>query len=581
MKYGQFLLFESASGYGLLEVIEAEDIGLETREVMEAVVDYVRFARMVRLKAFVPFSSAEEALENIHAVSEGEVPGLLVSFLEANLPGMGKQKRRKEKKAGRKKGGGDGEGDDEDGDEDEDEDDKDGGKKGSAVVRIGVHDAKIGAPLQEALGRRVAVSADERVAELLRGVRMHFARLHGDIGPQDLIKAQLGLAHAFSRSKVKFNVHKVDNMIIQSIALLDQLEKDVNTFAMRAREWYSWHFPELVKIVTDNYQYARCVRVIGNKSSASEDSLGPLTDVLGDEDKAREVVDAAKTSMGTDVSELDLANIDSFAQRVVELADFRKGLHSYLVSKMKNVAPNLASLIGEQVAARLISHAGSLTNLAKYPASTVQILGAEKALFRALKTKGKTPKYGLLFHSTFIGRAKQKNKGRISRYLANKCSIASRVDCFSESSSDVYGRKLREQLEERLLFYETGATPRKNLDVMREAMEAARVENIEDDDNQNTSRLPETVRESKDHKKKSKRKRSHGKVPSRHDEDENNAEEDDVEEGGNDERPKKNRSSSRDNHEEPDRESKKKRRKSSKGKDEERDRSKRKSSDAK
>ena len=109
-----------------------------------------------------------------------------------------------------------------------------------------------------------------------------------------------------------------------------------------------------------------------------------------------------------------------------------------------------------------------MTNLAKAPASTVQILGAEKALFRALKTKGNTPKYGLIYHSTFIGRADAKNKGRISRYLANKCSIATRIDSFADEPSSVYGQKLRDQVEERLKFYETGAAPRKNIDVMEE-----------------------------------------------------------------------------------------------------------------
>lgn len=109
-----------------------------------------------------------------------------------------------------------------------------------------------------------------------------------------------------------------------------------------------------------------------------------------------------------------------------------------------------------------------MTNLAKAPASTVQILGAEKALFRALKTKGNTPKYGLIYHSTFIGRADAKNKGRISRYLANKCSIATRIDSFADEPSNVYGPKLRDQVEERLKFYETGAAPRKNIDVMEE-----------------------------------------------------------------------------------------------------------------
>lgn len=109
-----------------------------------------------------------------------------------------------------------------------------------------------------------------------------------------------------------------------------------------------------------------------------------------------------------------------------------------------------------------------MTNLAKAPASTVQILGAEKALFRALKTKGNTPKYGLIYHSTFIGRAQAKNKGRISRYLANKCSIATRIDSFSDDPNSLYGEKLRDQVEERLQFYETGAAPRRNIDVMEE-----------------------------------------------------------------------------------------------------------------
>jgi len=118
----------------------------------------------------------------------------------------------------------------------------------------------------------------------------------------------------------------------------------------------------------------------------------------------------------------------------------------------------------------LISHAGSLTNLAKYPASTVQILGAEKALFRALKTKGNTPKYGLIFHSSFIGKANARNKGRISRYLANKCSIASRIDCFSDFQTTLFGEKLKEQVEERLAFYDKGTAPRKNIAMMQEVM---------------------------------------------------------------------------------------------------------------
>ena len=149
---------------------------------------------------------------------------------------------------------------------------------------------------------------------------------------------------------------------------------------------------------------------------------------------------------------------------------------SHLTPIAHQVAPNLGALIGDIVGARLISHAGSLTNLAKYPASTVQILGAEKALFRALKTKGNTPKYGLIFHSSFIGKAHARNKGRISRYLANKCSMACRIDNFAEEPTNAFGEKLREQVEERLRFYDTGETPKKNIDAMKEVIEQLKAE---------------------------------------------------------------------------------------------------------
>jgi len=190
-----------------------------------------------------------------------------------------------------------------------------------------------------------------------------------------------------------------------------------------------------------------------------------------DPTKAQEILDASRHSMGMEISDIDLLNVHAFAERIIQLAEYRLALQEYLKDKMSLVAPNLQELIGDQVAARLISHAGSLTNLAKYPASTVQILGAEKALFRALKTRGNTPKYGLIFHSTFIGRAAAKNKGRISRYLANKCSIACRIDNFSETPTNKFGEKLREQVEERLRFYDTGEAPKKNLDAMKEVIE--------------------------------------------------------------------------------------------------------------
>ena len=148
-----------------------------------------------------------------------------------------------------------------------------------------------------------------------------------------------------------------------------------------------------------------------------------------------------------------------------------------------------------------------MTNLAKAPASTVQILGAEKALFRALKTKGNTPKYGLIYHSTFIGRADAKNKGRISRYLANKCSIATRIDSFSDEPSRLYGEKLRDQVEERLKFYETGAAPRRNIDVMQDVAKQLKVDGGDDSDEEMTDVKTPSKKEKK---KKDKKRKSTG-----------------------------------------------------------------------
>ncbi len=371
------------------------------------------------------FRNGKQALEELHDISEGIASDFLRSFLELNLPTSSKKNKAK----------------------------------------LGVSDKILAGSIKSAFSNLECETGDtsEVVSDMLRGVRLHSEKLLKQLREGDTNTAQLGLGHAYSRAKVKFSVQKNDNHIIQAIAILDQLDKAVNTFSMRVREWYSWHFPELVKIVSENYKYAKVALFVKDKKTLSEDSLHDLAaEVEDDEGIARSIVDAAKTSMGQDISASDMDNVTLFAQRVISLANYRKTLHSYLVSKMGTVAPNLAALIGEIVGARLISHAGSLTNLSKYPASTVQILGAEKALFRALKTKGNTPKYGLLYHSSFIGRAGQKNKGRISRFLANKCSIASRIDNFTDSPNTIFGEALKKQVEERLEFYASGTQPTRN-----------------------------------------------------------------------------------------------------------------------
>jgi nucleolar protein 58 len=236
-------------------------------------------------------------------------------------------------------------------------------------------------------------------------------------------------------------------MIVQAIGLLDDLDKELNTYAMRVREWYGWHFPEMTKIVGDNIKYAKAIKLMGTRDKAAEiDFSGiPL-----EEEEESALKDAAQISMGTEISLEDMLNIEALCDQVIDLAEYRGQLYDYLKSRMMAIAPNLTVLVGELVGARLIAHAGSLINLAKQPASTVQILGAEKALFRALKTKHETPKYGLIYHASLIGQAQPKFKGKISRVLAAKCAISIRVDALGDAQDARIGEENRLKVEARL-----------------------------------------------------------------------------------------------------------------------------------
>merc|ERR1711988_1334506 len=247
-----------------------------------------------------------------------------------------------------------------------------------------------------------------------------------------------------------------DTMVVQAIGLLDDLDKEVNTYAMRIKEWYGWHFPEMQKIVVDNTMYAKTVLELGMIKNAQE---ADLSDILPEEMES-ELKAAAMLSMGTEISDEDLENINALCHQTVKLTEYRTELYDYLKNRMAAIAPNLTVLVGELVGARLISHAGSLMNLAKHPASTVQILGAEKALFRALKTKHDTPKYGLIYHASLIGQSNPKNKGKVSRMLAAKAALAIRVDALGEDGNTEIGIEHRAKLESRLRALEEGGARR-------------------------------------------------------------------------------------------------------------------------
>lgn len=472
-----YVLFEEAAGYALFKVIlQPSTIGTRLPEVQEAANDVSKFKKLLELVTFAPFQNAAQALENANDISEGIVSDYLKTVLEQNLP-------------------------------------KPESKKDTVV--LGISDKNLGPSLKDAFSWVDPISS-EVVQDILRGIRNHGAHLLKSLDEHDLERSQLGLGHAYSRSKVKFSVNRNDNHIIQAIALLDQLDKDINTFAMRVKEWYGWHFPELAKIVSDNYVFAKLVVFIQDKATLSQDKLHDLAAFVNEDSAiAERIIEAARISMGQDISETDMENVVGFAKRVVNITEYRKRLFDYLSEKMHTVAPNLSELIGEVVGARLISHAGSLTNLSKYPASTVQILGAEKALFRALKTKGNTPKYGLIYHSSFIGKAGAKNKGRISRFLANKCSIASRIDNYSEVPSTKFGEVLRRQVEERLEYFDTGKAPIKNSEAMKMAIDELYANapsisanaDIDEDDSDSDEEMKEVKDTPKKEKKEKKEKK--------------------------------------------------------------------------
>jgi nucleolar protein 56 len=465
-------------------VLQPDTIGSRLKEVQAAVQDLDKFGKTVELVGLAPFQGTQDALAEINDISEGILSDFLRATLETNLP-----------KAGKKK-----------------------------TITLGVSERNLAGSIKAAFPNLACETGDtsEVVADLLRGLREHSNKLIKKLQPGDIDRSILGLGHAYSRSKVKFSVQKQDNHIIQAIATLDQIDKDLNTFCMRLRENYGWHFPELAKIVSSNEQYAKVVLKIGDKSRLTDDDVHEIAAVVDDDEAvAQAIIKAARTSMGRDLSAADMEIVMAFAKRTSSLATYRKTLSNYMGDKMNTVAPNLAALIGDTVGARLISKAGSLTNLSKYPASTVQILGAEKALFRALKTKGNTPKYGLIYHSSFIGRTGQKSKGRISRFLANKCSIASRIDNFSDTPTSKFGEALKRQVDERIEFYASGAPPAKNAAVMQAAMNsvladigiedptATATEDVEGADGVTAAATEQAIREKKDKKeKKSKKSKS-------------------------------------------------------------------------
>ena len=351
------ILTETSAGYALLKakdkkLLKRDDLASELAGVEHVTTE-------LKLKEFQKFDSAAAALEEAAAIVEGKVTPKLSSLLNT---------LKDEKK-----------------------------------ISLAVADPKLGNAIGKIPGLEIKAIADSTTADLYRAIREHLPSLIPGLLPDDVKTMSLGLSHSLARHKLKFSPDKIDVMIVQAIGLLDDLDKELNTYAMRVKEWYGWHFPEMAKILNDNLAYAKVVLKMG---------------------------------MRTNWENCDLAEILPEEIEAAVKAEYRKQLASYLSARMTAIAPNLTTLVGELVGARLIAHAGSLMNLSKSPASTIQILGAEKALFRALKTKHDTPKYGLIYHASLIGQASGKNKGKMARVLAAKTALGLRVDALQDWGDD-------------------------------------------------------------------------------------------------------------------------------------------------
>lgn len=314
----------------------------------------------------------------------------------------------------------------------------------------------------EAASLYASSSSDSKTEDIFRAIREHLDSLIPE-SASSFEKIALGLSHSVHRHKLKFSADKVDVMVIQAIKLIEDMDRELNVYAMRTREWYGWHFPEMGKLISDHVAYARVIITAGRRDGFVE---ADLTTVLPEE-IAEAAKAAAEISMGTDVSDEDLENVQLLAAQVIQYSEYRTQISNFLENRMRALAPNLTALVGWLVGAKLIAHAGSLRSLSMSAASTIQILGAEKALFRALKTKHNTPKYGILYNSSLVGQASQKMKGKIARMLAAKTALGLRIDAIEpimkdEAEEDSAAAPATEQDEEEKGLF--GITQRTRLE---------------------------------------------------------------------------------------------------------------------
>ena len=297
----------------------------------------------------------------------------------------------------------------------------------------------------ERLSIAVEVIKPSPASEVLRSNTEKFAVQTGFVNePDELRDWTHRVSIELTKLKVRKAAEKRDLLVVQAIQAIDDLDKTVNIFMGRIREWYGLHFPELDRLVEKHETYARLAIDLGKRENFNAEGLEkaglPKT-------RSEQIADVAQKSMGADLEENDLAQIQTVCRDTLQLYDARQSLESYMDSLMEEVAPNTKALVGSLLGARLIALTGGLSNMARLPASTIQVLGAEKALFRSLKAGTRPPKHGIIFQHTLIHEAKRWQRGKIARAIAGKLAIAARIDAYSNRH---IGESLKAGLEKRI-----------------------------------------------------------------------------------------------------------------------------------
>lgn len=225
-----------------------------------------------------------------------------------------------------------------------------------------------------------------------------------------------------------------DKYLIQAINSIDEIDESIGKLIERLREWHMIHFPELSKLKNQE-KYVKLVSEYGDRNSIIESGL-------------LEELNVGDQTTGAEIEGNDLEILKNFANSVKSLQETKKSINSYIEEKMKEIAPNLSDLIGPLLGAKLIAHIGSIQRLSLLSSSTVQIIGAEKALFRHLKTGERPPKHGLIYQYPEIRSAKWWLKGKIARALASKISLAVRKDVYSGEFDPTIKEDFEKRLEE-------------------------------------------------------------------------------------------------------------------------------------